>query len=59
MGVTFRVECAKVDSFQIPSHVVYEIKNVGVIEIGFGACQVSVADSPRKPAAEKSNHPSN
>jgi hypothetical protein len=58
-GVTFRVEYAKVDSFQIPSHVVYDIKNVGVIEVGFSACQVSVADSPQKPAAEKSNHPTN
>lgn len=59
MVVTFRVEYAKVDSFQIPSHVVYDVKNVGVIEIGFSSCQVSVADSPQKPAAEKSNHPTN
>jgi hypothetical protein len=57
--VTFRVEYAKVDSFQIPSHVVYDIKNVGVIEVGFSDCQVSVADSPQKPAAEKSNRPTN
>lgn len=59
MVVTFRVEYAKVDSFQIPSHVVYDIKNVGVIEVAFRACQVSVANSPQDPAAEKSNHPTN
>jgi hypothetical protein len=53
MGVIFRVEYAKVDSFQIPSHVVYDIKNVGVIEVGFSTCQVSISDSPQDPAAEK------
>jgi len=52
--ITIRVEYAKVDSFQIPSHVVYDIKNVGVIEVGFSACQVSVADSAQKPTAEES-----
>ncbi|MGB8848757.1 MAG: hypothetical protein WCC76_03505 [Candidatus Acidiferrales bacterium] len=57
--VTFRVEYAAVGSFRVPSHVVYDVKNIGVIEVGFNACQVSVADSPQKPAAEKSNHPSN
>jgi hypothetical protein len=48
MDVTFRVKYAKVDSFQILSHVVYDIKNVGVIEVAFNACQVSVADSAQK-----------
>ena len=57
--VTFRVEYAPVDSFQIPSHIVYDIKNVGVIEVGFNNCQVSVANPPQKPAAEKSNRPTN
>jgi hypothetical protein len=57
--VTFRVEYAAVDSFKIPSHIVYDIKNVGVIEVGFNTCHVSVADSPQKPAAEKSNDPTN
>jgi ketosteroid isomerase-like protein len=52
--VTFRVEYAAVDSFQIPSHIVYDIKNVGVIEVGFNVCQVSVADSAQKPTPEKS-----
>jgi hypothetical protein len=50
MDVTFRVQHAKVDSFQIPSHVVYDIRNVGVIEIALNACQVSVADSEQKPS---------
>ncbi|MGH9713205.1 MAG: hypothetical protein ACRD5M_07895 [Candidatus Acidiferrales bacterium] len=59
MEVTFRVEYAKVDSFQIPSHVVYDLTNVGVIEVGFHTCQVSVVDSAQKPAVEKSNHPTN
>jgi hypothetical protein len=57
--VTFHVDYAIVDSFRIPSHIVYDVKNVGVIEVGFSACQVSVADSQQKPAAEKSNHPTN
>ena len=46
--VTFRVEYAKVGSFQIPTHVVYDVKNVGVVEIAFNACQVSVADPAQK-----------
>ncbi len=57
--VTFRVEYAAVDSFRVPSHIVYDVKNVGVIEVGLNACQVSVADSPQKAAAAKSNHPAN
>jgi hypothetical protein len=52
MDVTFRVKYAKVNSFQIPSHVVYDIRNVGVIEVAFNACQVSVADSEQKPSPE-------
>jgi hypothetical protein len=52
MEVTFRVEYAKVDSFQIPSHIVYDVKNVGVIEVGFNACQVSAADSAQKPSPD-------
>jgi hypothetical protein len=53
--VTFRMEYAKVDSFQILSNVVLDIKNVGVIEVGFNACQVSVAEMESKPTAEKSD----
>jgi hypothetical protein len=48
VDVTFRVEYEKVGSFQIPSHVVYDIKNVGVIEIAFNACEVSVAGPAQK-----------
>jgi len=57
MEVTFHVEYAKVGSFRIPSHIVYDVKNVGVVEVGLSACQVSVADSPQKPAAEQPNRP--
>jgi len=46
--VTFSVEYAKVDSYQIPSHVVFDIKNTGVIEIGFSACKTTVADWAKK-----------
>ncbi len=46
---TFRIEYAKVDSFQIPSRIVLDIKNTGVIEIGLNACQVSVADGSKNP----------
>lgn len=57
--VTFRVEYTAVDSFQIPSRVVYDVKNVGVFEFGFSSCDVSVADSSQKPAAEKPSQPTN
>lgn len=50
--VTFRVEYAKVGSFHIPSHVIYNIKNVGVIEIAFNACEVAVADTAQKPSSD-------
>ena len=45
---TFRVEYAKVDSYQIPSHVVFDIKNTGMFEFGFSACKVTVADWAKK-----------
>jgi hypothetical protein len=45
---TIRVEYAKVDSFQIPSHVVFDIRNIGIIEFGFNACSVTVADWAKK-----------
>jgi hypothetical protein len=45
---TFRVEYAKVDSYQIPSHVFFDIKNIGMIEVGFSACKVTVADWAKK-----------
>ncbi len=54
VDVTFRVEYAKVNSFQIPSHVVYNVKNVAVIEVGFSTCQVSTADSAQTPTTEAS-----
>jgi ketosteroid isomerase-like protein len=51
--VTFRVEYTKVDSFQIPTHVVYDVKNVAVIEVGFSGCQVSTADSAQEPTTKE------
>jgi hypothetical protein len=45
---TFRIDYTKVESYQIPSHVVFDIKNTGVIEIGFSACKVTVADWAKK-----------
>ena len=45
---TFRIEYAKVDAYQIPSHVVFDIKNTGSIEIGFSACKVTIADWAKK-----------
>jgi hypothetical protein len=47
-NATFRIEYAKVDSYQIPSRVVFDIKNTGVIEIGLSACKVTVAEWARK-----------
>lgn len=54
--VSFSVKYGTVDSFRIPSQVVFDIKNVGVIEVRFNACEVSLADLP---AAEKSGRPIN
>ena len=45
---TFHIEYAEVDSYQIPSHVVFDIKNTGVIEFGFSACKVTIADWAKK-----------
>jgi len=45
---TFRIEYAKVDSYQIPSRIVLDIKNTGVIDFGLSACQVSVAEWAKK-----------
>ena len=57
--VNFRVEYARVGLFQLPSHLVYDIKNVGVFEIGLNTCQVSVDELTQKPKAEKSTNPIN
>jgi hypothetical protein len=43
-NTTFRIEYAKVDSFQIPSHVVIDIQNTGIIEFRLNACKVTAAD---------------
>jgi hypothetical protein len=53
--VTFRVEYAKVESFQIPLHLVYDVMNVGVIEIGFNTCVVSVLGSAEKSLTRPKN----
>jgi hypothetical protein len=45
---TFRIDYAKVDSYQLPSHVVFDIKNTGVIEISLSACKVTLADWAKK-----------
>jgi hypothetical protein len=45
---TFRIEYAKVGSYQIPSYVVVDIKNTGTIEFGLSACKVTVADWAKK-----------
>ena len=47
--VTLRIEYAKVESFELPSHVTFDIANVGRIDLTFSACQVSIADWARKP----------
>ena len=44
----FRIDYAKVDSFQIPAHVVFDIRNTGVIEMDFNACQVEMASWAKK-----------
>ncbi len=46
--ITFQIEYAKVDSFQIPSHVVFDIKNVGIMEFRTSNCEVALADWAKK-----------
>jgi hypothetical protein len=45
---TFRIEYAKVDSYQIPSRIVIDIKNTGIIEFRLNACKVTAADWTKK-----------
>ena len=49
MVATFRIEYAKVDAFQIPSHIVLDIRNTGLIEFGLNNCKVLTADWAKKP----------
>ena len=49
----FRIDYVKVEAFQIPSRVVFDIKNTGVIEIAFNSCRVSVADWAAKKTPSK------
>jgi len=44
IDATYRIEYAKVESYQIPSRVIFDVKNAGLIEIGFSSCKVTVAD---------------
>lgn len=46
---TFRIDYAKVDAFQIPSHIVLDIRNTGLIEFGLSNCKVLLADWAKKP----------
>ena len=46
---TIRIAYAKVDSFQIPSRIVLDIKNTGVIDFGLSGCKVSVAEWAKRP----------
>jgi hypothetical protein len=52
-GAIFSIEYVKVDSFQIPSRVIFDVKNTGVIEIAFKSCVVSLADWARKPLTKQ------
>ena len=45
---TFRIEYAKVDSFQLPSHIVLDIRNIGIIELAFSGCHTTLADWAKK-----------
>ena len=49
----FRINYLKVETFQIPSRVVFDIKNTGVIEIAFNSCRISLADwAAKKPPTQ-------
>ncbi len=44
VDISYQIEYAKVDSFQIPTHIVLDIKNMSVIELRLNNCQVSLVD---------------
>jgi hypothetical protein len=46
--VNFQIEYAKVDGYQVPSHIAFDIKNVGMMDIRLSGCQVSLAQWARK-----------
>jgi hypothetical protein len=46
--VSFQIEYAKVASFRIPSHVVLDIKSIGMIDLRLDDCAVSMAESATK-----------
>jgi hypothetical protein len=48
----FRIDYLKVETFQIPSRIVFDIKNTGVIEIALNSCHVALADWAKKPPAQ-------
>jgi hypothetical protein len=49
----FRIDYLKVETFQIPSRVVFDIKNTGDIEIAFNSCRISLADwAAKKPRTQ-------
>jgi hypothetical protein len=48
MDVISGIDSAGVDSYQVPSRVVFEIKNTGPIEIGFSHSKVTIADWAKK-----------
>jgi hypothetical protein len=50
--VTFRIDYMKVDSFQLPSHLLIDVKNVAMMEFSFSACKAQVEDFGPKPAAK-------
>jgi hypothetical protein len=49
MEATFRIEYGKVDAFQIPSRIILDIRNTGLIEVGLNNCKVLLSDWAKKP----------
>lgn len=46
--MTYHFEYSKVDSYEIPSHIALDIKNVGIANFGFSNCKVTVANWAKK-----------
>jgi len=46
--ITFHVDYARVDSYQVPSRIIFDVRNTGAIDLALSNCQVSLADWAQK-----------
>lgn len=52
INLTLHVEYAQTGAYQLPSHLLFDIKNAGIIELGLSNCQVNLAAWAQTPQGE-------